>query len=277
MWCVDVMARDRSPNYPAISLPVAIERVKSWYSTVHMLNVPRNQAAKMMGYSSENGAALSAISAELKYGLLVKMDNGYQITNRATSLLLPNDDREKAQAIWDAASSPAVFVELMDTFPGIIPEDSDIAGYLLRRGFGDIASRSVSRAFRETFALVLSEAFGYSPPVENATGRSPRKRITASSGSAIEIAPPLVEKEKMRVTVTEAGVEVSAALTSSKGVDRLIRALEATKPLICGTVSSDIQKAAFPKGEPGSGQPRPAVTNLKSGEAVKAARKVGGT
>jgi hypothetical protein len=265
------MARDRSPNYPAISLPTAIERANLWHSTAHMLNVLPEKAATMLGYSSQNGAALSAISAELKYGLLMKNGSGYQITDRAISILHPKDKRARAQAIWDAASAPAVFVDLMDAFPGIIPQESDIAAYLAARGFGDAAQKTVSQAFRETLALVLSEAHGYAPPIENAAGRSPVKRISGSVGVNLEVAPQQPGIEKMRVTVTEAGVEVSADLRTIEGVDRLIRALEATRPLVCGAVSD------FPKGKPGSGQPRCDVDNQESVEASEMARKVGGT
>jgi hypothetical protein len=267
------VARDRSPNYPAIGLPSAIERAENCHSTIGETQVVRAQAARALGYSSLNGSALSAISAELKYGLLTKIGDRYRLTDRAMSILRPKDKREKAQAIWDAASAPAIFVDLMDIFPGLIPEESDVARYLARRGFGEAALKTVSQAFRETFALVSAEAHGYIPPIENVAGKSPLKRITASFGMPLEIAPAQSGAEKMRVTVTETGVEVNATLTTRAGIDRLMRALEATRPLVYETTSQEDS----PQGDPGSGQPRSDINNQQSAEAVDAARKAGGT
>jgi hypothetical protein len=226
------MPRDRSPNYPAISLPTAIDRAWSCWSTIGRGQANRTKIASSLGYGSENGSALSAISAELKFGLLAKTGDSYKLTGRAISILVPKNKREKAQAIWNAATTPAIFVELIDTFPGIIPDSSEISRYLLRRGYGEVASKTVSETFRETLSFVFSEAHGYAPPIENAAGRSPQKRITASSPALIEIAPPESETESMRVTVTETGVEVSAILTTAEGIDRLMRTLQATRPLI---------------------------------------------
>jgi hypothetical protein len=265
------VARDRSPNYPAISLPVAIERAESCYSTIGQSKVDRPAVARALGYGSPNGSALSAISAMLKYGLLANANGGFTLTDRAVALLRSKDEREKAQAIWDAASAPAIFVELMDTFRGVVPDEADVTKYLLRRGFGETALKPVSDAFRETFLLVLAEAHGHTPPVINAAGKSPLRLVTASFDMPLEIAPPQLGIEKMRVTVTETGVEVNATLTTGAGLDRLMRALEATRPLVCETVP---QKDS-PQGDPGSGQPRSDI-NQESAEAVDAARKAGG-
>ena len=57
-------------------------------------------------------------------------------------------------------------------------------------------------------------------------------------GGGIEILAPRVEVDQMRVTITETGVEVSATLTTNEGVDRLIRALEANRPLVIQSVAS---------------------------------------
>jgi len=232
------VARERSPNYPAISLPTAIERVEASYSTIGQKSVARDRAAVALGYGSVNGSALSAISAALKYGLLEKLGEGCRITDRALSILCPKDQREKAQAIWDAASAPALFADLMDAFPGFIPPESDLREFLKRHGFGKAALTGVSQAFRDTFAFVLAESHGHNPPVINTAGKSPLRRISADARACIEILAPRVEVDQMRVTITETGVEVSATLTTNEGVDRLIRALEANRPLVIQSVAS---------------------------------------
>jgi hypothetical protein len=185
-----------------------------------------------LGYGSLNGSALSAISAGLKYGLLEKLGEGCRIADRSVLIFRPKDQREKAQAIWDAASAPALFADLMEAFPGMIPPESDMREYLKRRGFAKAALTGVSQAFRETFELVLAEAHGHNPPLINAAGKSPLKRNIVDVKGPIEIAAPRMEVDKMRVMVTETGVEVSAMLTTNGGVDRLIRALEANRQFV---------------------------------------------
>jgi hypothetical protein len=267
------LIRARSPNYPAISLPEAIERASNCHKAIGRSRVDRPDLAKALGFGSVNGSALSVISAMHKYGLVQvivrKEGPAFAISDRAIAVLQRENDRERAQAIWDAASSPAIFVELMDIFLGIIPDESDLTKQLLKRGFSDMAQKSVSSSFRETFSLVLAEAHGYTPPITNAAGKSPVKRIAAVAHLPLEIAPQL-ETDKMRVTVTETGVEINAALTTGEGIDRLIRTLEATRPLVASRTGSS-------KEEPGRGQPRLGIDNLKSAEAVDAARKAGGT
>jgi hypothetical protein len=262
------MARDRSPNYPAISLPEAISRAEMCRSQIGLASALRPVIAKALGYGSLNGSALSALSAMLKYGLLEKHGLSCKISSRAISILNPTHQREKAQAIWDAATTPNLFVDLMDTFPGIVPEESAITGYLSRRGFANAALNNVSQAFRETFALVLAEAHGHTPPISNAAGKSPVKRVSAVAHVPLEIAPQL-EADKMRVTVTETGVEVNAEIKTGEGIDRLIRALEATRPLV------DSQKGSS-KEEPGHGQPRLNSNTLES-RVVEPTQKAGGT
>jgi hypothetical protein len=212
--------------------------VKDSYSTIGQKSVARDRAAVALGYGSVNGSALSAISAALKYGLLEKLGQGCRISDRTVSILRPKDQRERAQAIWDAASAPALFADLMDAFPGVIPPESDLREYLKRHGFGEAAMTSVSQAFRDTFEFVLAEAFGHSPPIINAAGKSPLRRIITDVRAPIEIMAPRVRVDKMRVTITETGLEVSATLTTIEGVDCLIQALEANKSLVIQVVNS---------------------------------------
>ena len=56
------MARTRSPNYPYIGLPAAIERVRKIYDKEHRNRMSRDVVAKHLGFGSLNGVSLSVIS-----------------------------------------------------------------------------------------------------------------------------------------------------------------------------------------------------------------------
>lgn len=94
------MARIRSPNYPAMSLPEAIERIRAIHQKEQHLEAPREVMAKHMGYNSINGASLKALSALLKYGLLEKTQGDRRrVTELALKILHPREPHEKSVAI----------------------------------------------------------------------------------------------------------------------------------------------------------------------------------
>ena len=93
--------RIRSPNYPALSLPDAIEKVTALYRNVHTHAEPREVIAKGMGFNTLNGASATAISALHKYGLLEKLGDDIKVSERALRIL-HNSAEEKAEAIRGA-------------------------------------------------------------------------------------------------------------------------------------------------------------------------------
>lgn len=153
--------RVRSPNYPAISLKDALDKVAVLYKNQHTHAAPREVVAKGMGYNSLNGASASAISALHKYGLLDRDGDEIRVSDRAMKILHPHSPDERAAAIRDAASAPPLFSELSERFPGALPSEELLRNYLVRRGFAPGAVSSVILAYRETLELVDHEAGGY--------------------------------------------------------------------------------------------------------------------
>src|SRR3546814_557240 len=104
------MARIRSPNYPALSLPEAINRVKTIHNAEQHLAAPKEVIAKHLGYNGLNGASIKNISAIAKYGLLEETGGDkMKVSPLALSILYPSSGQEKARAIKDAASKPQLF------------------------------------------------------------------------------------------------------------------------------------------------------------------------
>jgi len=146
--------RLRSPNYPAFSLPVAIEKVAALYAAQHRHPAPREIVATGMGYNSLNGASATAISALHKYGLVEGRGDQLRVSDRAMRLLHPESPEERAEAIRDAAFDPPLFAELNERFPGKLPNDDLLRNYLIRRGFAPNAVTSVIASYRETSEMV---------------------------------------------------------------------------------------------------------------------------
>lgn len=150
--------RTRSPNYPAMSLPEAIQRAEMVYKNQHTYGAPRETVAKSMGYNSLNGASATAISALIKYGLLEGRGEEIRISDRAMRILHPETPEEKSAAIKDAATSPTLFQELKERFPDRLPSEEVLRNHLIRSGFAPQAVSSVILAYRET--IEFSERAG---------------------------------------------------------------------------------------------------------------------
>lgn len=162
--------RVRSPNYPALSLPEAVDKVAMIYRANHTHAAPREVIAKAMGYAGLNGASATAISALHKYGLLEKVGaEEIRVSERAMQILHPNSAAEKAEAVRSAAGAPPLFAELAERFPGKMPNDDIFRNYLIRKGFAPAALTAVISAYRETSDMVERGAGGYDDAIEQSS------------------------------------------------------------------------------------------------------------
>jgi hypothetical protein len=153
--------RIRSPNYPALSLKDAIEKVGMLHRNNQTHPAPREIVAKAIGYNSLNGASATAISALNKYGLLDGRGDDLKVSDRAMSILHPHSKQERIEALKAAAREPKLFAELAERFPGGVQSDDLLKNYLLRNGFATGAVTQAIQAYRETSDFVEQEAVGY--------------------------------------------------------------------------------------------------------------------
>jgi hypothetical protein len=157
------MAKSRSPEYPAIGLQEAVEKVRSAYNGgVYQSLVSKKALAEAMGYKSLSGASLPVLSALAKYGLIEGRANDTRISDLAVSIIAHEPGTsERTKAIREAAGKPELFVELDERSHGGKTTDSAIRSYLLTRRFIPPAADSAIRAYRETKQLVEAESKGY--------------------------------------------------------------------------------------------------------------------
>lgn len=157
------MARMRSPNYPSIPLPYAVELVDKIFKADRTNVIDKEVAAEHMGYTSLNGRTLKLLGALSQYGLLDKVGKGkVRVSPTAVSILHGIDENEKVRAISAAASSPALFKRIRDNFDS--PSDATITSFLMREGFTDAAVEPVLKSYKETSAYLaargVSESHG---------------------------------------------------------------------------------------------------------------------
>jgi hypothetical protein len=151
------MAKPRSPNYPAISLPDAIDRARKIYEKEHTHKAPSEVMAKALGYNGLNGKSLGVLSALKKYGLLEEIGQELKIGQDTLTILVdPPHSLERANAIRRAAFLPVLFEDIRKNYGDTIPSDENLRAFLLKKGFIPSAVDSPIRSYRETIGLVNS-------------------------------------------------------------------------------------------------------------------------
>ena len=237
------MARIRSPNYPQISLPAAIERVAMIFSKEHQHPAPKEVVVKDMGYNGIHGNSLGALSALSKYGLLERVGQDYKVSERAIAIIHPLDDNSKVVALREAAQAPALFSEIFEYFKGQLPSDENLRAYLIRKGFAESALTPAIDSLRDTMKVIAdrpmhvtaSGSLQSQPATLTGTGYSPTVKVSAppAEASARDF------QAKMRVSLTDHGLEIVANVADRKGIDRLIAVLKANRELMPEVASND--------------------------------------
>ena len=219
------MARLRSPNYPAIGLPEAIDRVRKLHERQHQTPEEREVVAQHLGYGGLNGKSLKLLSALTKYGLLEKVQDGrLRVTDRAIDIIVP-EDGDPSQAICDAAFSPDLFSDIRERWPDHPPSDESLRAYLIRRQFAQSAISDVIQNYRETLELVTRKSVGYDasePPPKDTKMPPP------------QVDPPARPSlgRPFRAGFDGAALEGSFRLTTPEDVDMLVKFLQLNKIMI---------------------------------------------
>jgi len=185
------MARLRSPNYPSISLPEAISKVKLIYEREYTNQASREVMIKAMGYSGINGASAVVFSALSKYGLIISTGNDqYKISEDGLNLILfQKGEAPRAQAIERAAFSPQLFADLHEQYPATPPSDENLTAYLVKKSFNPRWVSDIIRSYRDTIELVSIETSSILPlstKIKDADGDASLKTPTENKASFLE-------------------------------------------------------------------------------------------
>lgn len=167
----------RSPNYPYIALPEALDRITKLYKEEHRQAAPWGVAATHWSYSPTSSSMDKVVGALNAYGLIDTEGSGddrkLKLSSRALDIV--EDQREESaerdRAIQDAALSPPVHRSLRDKFGHRLPSDGTISTYLVRElGFNPKSVDAVIANYRSTIERAGLDKAG--DPAENGSVKS---------------------------------------------------------------------------------------------------------
>ena len=236
------MTRVRSPAYPALSLPAAVDMIRKVHKIQQNTPEPRIVVLHHMGYSKENGRAQKSISALIKYGFLKSEGaDGLRVSDRAISILYPDPDNLalRDEALYSASREPSLYNEIFARW-GHRPSEESLKAYLIKKGFNVNAVDQVARAFYDTFELVsdLSDSYDFEDTDETEdegeqmTETQTVEKERTSEKRAVET-PPLATSLNVTKPVFDfETVQVQTRIDNQEDLAELISRLEQIKAML---------------------------------------------
>ena len=139
---VESRKKDRSPNFPFISLEAALDRARAFYEEERRGAAPVARVAKHWRCSPSSSGLLQTVAALKSYGLVGDEGSGadrrLRLTDAALRILLDTrpDSPERAELIKRAALSPSISTEVHGNWPDGLPSEDTLSHYLIfERGF----------------------------------------------------------------------------------------------------------------------------------------------
>lgn len=180
----------RSPNYPGIDLPTAIERARVVFDKENRHEAPMATITAHWGYSAPtNGGAATTYSALKKFGLLEDVGSGADRRGKLTDLafeILRSPD--PSDAIRVAALTPEIHDEMWQKYGASLPSDRNLQWTLVReRGFTESGAEDFIREYRSTVAFAGLNDEQPEDPVQVDVASSPNtlgRRDQVGEGSA---------------------------------------------------------------------------------------------
>lgn len=236
--------RHRSPNYPAVALPEALQRTKLFFDTDGKAGAPTETAAKHIGFSSAHGQALSVLAALKSFGLLEDRNGRVVPTQRAIEILhLPDQDPRKAEALMAAAAAPTIYKQLIHQYrdTGLPSDDTLKAELIAYKGFNPKSVGDFVKGFKETlnfaglsdFSVIESEPEMQTQEPEKP--KTPIERVKITTPEPVQIRTPIVARPNANTFIWPLSKGVTAQVTFSGGpvqsahLERLAKYLDLAK------------------------------------------------
>jgi hypothetical protein len=239
--------KERSPSYPGVDLPTALERAETLRKKEGRSWVPIDAVLKDWDYSPKSGLGLVVVAALKKFGLLEEQGAGdareVRLTELARTILLDTREQspERVKAIREAALLPPIHAELWAECDGQLPSDDNLSYQLrVRKSFTDTAAKAFIRQFRDTLAfagLVRSDSMSESQ-ADKPKGQQGETPGADPLGSLFSIPPP--SKKDMReprtipipLSIDEwATLQAAFPLTEAQWT-QMLAVLQAMKPAL---------------------------------------------
>ena len=158
--------KERSPNFPFISLDAALERARQFYAEEKRGAAPFNRIVLHWNYSPASSGALQTVGALKMYGLLAEVGGGsgvqrtFQLTEMALRVLLDSrpESVDRDRFLMEAALSPPLAQELYSKWVDGMPSASTINHILvLEKRFSEANALKVCKILVENhkFAKIM--------------------------------------------------------------------------------------------------------------------------
>jgi hypothetical protein len=133
----DTKQRDRSPNYPYISLQQALERARQFYAGEKRGAAAVPVVAAHWQYSPKSSGLIQSIAALKAYGLMDEDGRGQErrlkLSDLALRIILDQrpQSQERNALLRRAAMTPSVAQRIMEKFPQDMPSDHNLEHFLI--------------------------------------------------------------------------------------------------------------------------------------------------
>jgi hypothetical protein len=195
--------RLRSPNYPAVGLRSAVERVAQLYRADGRAGAPFDVAIKRIGFKQAHGQARAVLSAMRKFGLVHDVRGRVAPTQDAIDIVeFPDGHERRSAALRKAALSPDIYSDLVRHFAdmGSLPSDESLKPELLAdRQFNPKVVDSFLTDFRQS--LEYAGILAGSELVVRDVGE--RSDAEASNGGPAPFPVPTVPLESSVASTSE--------------------------------------------------------------------------
>jgi hypothetical protein len=208
-------SRQRSPNYPAISLRAAIEKVRLLYDADKKAGAPIDAALGHMGFSKRHGQAMTILSALKKFNLVQESSGRVVPTDNAIDILVfPENDARRLRALRACALSPSIYRELYEQYlaTGIPSEQTLKAELIADKQFNPNAVEGFIQDFKDTLIFSgIMDSVELSLRLEDATEMNDSAQPSVHTPAQPQKSVPQGMKEiSLPVGVTEDGQPVFA-------------------------------------------------------------------
>lgn len=173
-------ARTRSPSYPYLALPDALEKAATLWRAESRHAVSVSVAMQHWGYKAESSTGFSCIAALKKFALVDEEGVGehreVKLSNLALTVILDDTDSpERKTALRTAALSPGIHAELWERYGADLPSDQSLKRFLvIEKNFNESSVDEFLAEYRATIAFAELHAASSDVPVHSESG-APRQ------------------------------------------------------------------------------------------------------
>ncbi len=193
--------RTRSPAYPYIALPNALEKAAVLWQVEGRHAAAVNVAMQHWGYKEDSSTGYSCVAALKKFGLVDHEGMGdtrqVKLSDLALTILLDKDpdSDERRDALRSAALGPRIHAELWERYGTELPSDQSLKRYLvLERAFNEASVDEFLDEYKQTMTFAGLNVSTGAAAATSAVAPVPGKPVNAAGASA---PPPLAVDRRL--------------------------------------------------------------------------------